>query len=150
MIRRIHAITGVTAFLTIFTNWTSTIVSELFGATHTIVAVKQAIPWGFFLLIPALAAAGASGFRMGGKSLRPLILAKKRRMLFIAGNGLLILVPCAFFLSAFASSAHFGARFYGVQLLELCAGAMNLTLISLQIRDGVRLSRRPASHPALA
>ena len=63
-------------------------------------------------------------------------------MPFIAANGVLILIPCALYLAALASRGEFGGGFYAVQALELAAGAVNLTLMSLNIRDGVRLSGR--------
>jgi hypothetical protein len=50
MLKRIHPIAGIIAFLTILTFWTSTVVSELFGSVETITFVKQAIPWGFLIL----------------------------------------------------------------------------------------------------
>ena len=60
----------------------------------------------------------------------------------IAFNGLLILVPSAFFLAYKAGSGDFDTSFYAVQALELVAGAVNLSLIGLNIRDGLRLSGR--------
>jgi hypothetical protein len=63
-------------------------------------------------------------------------------MPFIAGNGLLILIPAALFLDRLASRGEFGALFYAVQTLELIAGAVNLTLMSLNARDGLRLTGR--------
>ena len=46
MLRRIHPVAGIIAFLTILTFWSSTVVAELFGSVETITFVKQAIPWG--------------------------------------------------------------------------------------------------------
>ncbi len=142
MLRRLHPIAGLVAFLTILTFWTSTVASELSGSAAMIAAVKQAIPWGFLLLVPALAVTGASGFRLAGRSADPRIARKKQRMPFIAGNGLLILVPAAFWLAALASRQAFGGLFYGIQAVELVAGAINLTLMALNIRDGLRLANR--------
>lgn len=61
MPKLIHPLAGLMAMLTIATFWLSTVISELFGSEATVIAVKTAIPWGFILLIPALAAAGGSG-----------------------------------------------------------------------------------------
>ena len=55
MIKRIHPIAGIVAFLIILIFWLSTTVSELFASVDTIVFVKRAIPWGLLLLLPALA-----------------------------------------------------------------------------------------------
>lgn len=142
MLRRVHPIAGVVGFVTILIFWTSTAASEMFGSVETITAVKQAIPWGLLILAPALAITGATGFRMAGASTDPRVLKKKRRMPFIAGNGLLILVPAALYLAALASRGEFGNVFYGVQAIELVAGAINLMLMGLNIRDGLRLTGR--------
>ena len=142
MLKRVHPIAGAISFLTILAFWTSTVASELFGSADTIAVVKEAIPWGFLILVPALAITGASGFRMAGTSSEPRILTKKRRMPFVAGNGLLFLIPAALYLAALASRGEFGSHFYGVQAVELIAGAANLTLMSLNIRDGLHLTQR--------
>ena len=141
MLKRVHPIAGLIAFLTILTFWTSTVASELSGSPEMIVAVKRAIPWGFLVLVPALVITGVSGFRMAGASPDPRIARKKRRMPFIAGNGLIILVPAAFALATLASHAAFGGLFYAIQAIELVAGAINLALMSLNIHDGLRLTK---------
>ncbi len=145
MLKRIHPIAGMIGFLTILAFWTSTALSELSGSVQAIAAVKQAIPWGFLILVPALIFTGASGFRMAGAFPNGRILAKKRRMPFIAGNGLLILIPCALYLAMLASRGEFGNMFYAVQAVELVAGAVNLALMALNIRDGLRLTARLAT-----
>ncbi len=144
MIRLAHRAAGMIGFLTILTFWTSTVVSEAFGTLSAVAAVKLAIPWGFLVLIPALAVAGATGFRMAGASTSPRILRKKQRMPFIAANGVLILIPAAFYLAWLASQGAFGTTFYIVQGIELIAGAVNLTLMGLNIRDGMRMTGRLA------
>ena len=85
---------------------------------------------------------GFSGFRLGGRWKHPVVTAKRRRMPVIALNGLLVLVPCAFVLRHFAIDGALGTTFYAVQALELCAGALNIALISLNFRDGLRLRRK--------
>jgi hypothetical protein len=65
----------------------------------------------------------------------------------IAGNGLLILVPAALVLDRWAAAGAFDARFYIVQAVELLAGGTNLTLIGLNMRDGLRLSGRRRPSP---
>lgn len=139
---RVHLFAGLIGFLTILTFWTSTVMTEAFGTLQAVAAVKSAIPWGFLILVPALAVTGATGFRMAGKSSLPVIARKKLRMPFIAVNGIVVLMPAAFYLAALARRGEFGDRFYMVQALELIAGAINITLMSLNIRDGLRLTRR--------
>lgn len=148
MIKNIHPVAGGLAILTIATFWFSTAVSELFGSPATITAVKTAIPWGFLVLIPALAAAGGTGFVLSRGRRVGLIGTKLRRMQFIAANGILILIPSALFLAAKARGAEFGSAFYAVQVLELVAGATNIALLALNMRDGLKLKGRFRRGPA--
>ncbi len=140
MIKILHPIAGAAALLTILTFWLSTAAVELFAGPAAVTAVKTAIPWGFLLLIPALMAAGLSGMRLGAGRRGKLVDRKHRRMPFIAANGLLILVPSALFLSARAQAGLFDATFYAVQALELIAGAANIVLLGLNMRDGLRMT----------
>ncbi len=139
---KIHAIAGIIGFLTIALFWTSTLYSELFTDYTTIAAIKAAILNGMFVLVPAMAIVGASGMSLGGKRQDRLSLAKKKRMPFIAANGLLILVPAAFYLEFKAASGAFDTSFYAVQFLELLAGFTNLAMMGLNIRDGLTLTGR--------
>lgn len=140
MIRRIHVAAALTGFFAILTFWLSTISVELLGTETQIAFIKEAIAFGLFLLVPALAVAGASGAYMGRGSTDLRILAKKHRMPFIAANGVLILVPAVIYLDRLASRGDFGATFLTVQSIELVAGLVNLMLMSLNIRDGMRLT----------
>ena len=65
-------------------------------------------------LVAALAITGASGFRMAGGSSDPRIVSRKRRMPFIAGNGLIILIAAALYLAMLALRGEFGNLFYGI------------------------------------
>jgi hypothetical protein len=142
MTRRIHPVAGALALLTILTFWLSTALSELLGSEAAITAVKTAIPWGFLLLVPALAAAGGSGFALAGGRRGGLAGRKLRRMPVIAANGILILIPAALFLAAKARHGEFDTAFYAVQAIELIAGAANITLLALNMRDGLRMTGR--------
>lgn len=148
MITLIHPVAGALAIVTISTFWLSTVFSELFGSHAAISAVKSAIPWGFLLLIPALAAAGGTGVILAKGRRGGLIGAKFKRMPFIAANGILILIPSALFLAAKAQAAELDAFFYAVQALELVAGGTNITLLAFNMRDGLKmkgwLRRKPA------
>jgi hypothetical protein len=79
-----------------------------------------------------------------------LVDAKKKRMPFIAVNGLLVLVPCAIVLNRWAAAASFDTAFYVVQSIELVAGAVNLALMGLNARDGLRMAGRLRSKPTAA
>ncbi|ACP26770.1 hypothetical protein NGR_c30270 [Sinorhizobium fredii NGR234] len=150
MTKIIHPLAGTLALLTIAAFWISTVLSELFASQTSIIAVKTAIPWGFLLLVPAMAAAGGSGYALGKQRKTGVVGSKAKRMPLIAGNGVLVLIPSAIFLSSKAQAAEFDAAFYAVQALELIAGSANLTLLGLNMRDGLkltgRLKRRRSPH----
>ena len=142
MTRAVHPIAGALAILTIATFWLSTAVAELFGSQAVVAAVKTAIPWGFLLLIPALAATGGSGFALAKGRRAGLIGAKIKRMPIIAANGILVLIPSALFLASKARIGEFDMTFYAVQAIELVAGAANITLLALNMRDGLKMKGR--------
>jgi hypothetical protein len=147
MTKIVHPIAGALAILTIATFWLSTTLSELFGTQAVVTAVKTAIPWGFLLLIPSLAAAGGSGFVLAKGRRAGLVGAKIKRMPLIAANGILVLIPSALFLAFKAKAAEFDAVFYTVQALELTAGATNITLLGLNMWDGLALKGRLRCRP---
>lgn len=142
MKKAIHPIAGALALVILVTFWLSTAVAEMSGSQAAVVAIKTAIPWGFLLLIPALAATGGTGFALSRGRRGGLLDAKIKRMPWIAVNGLLILIPAALFLSFKAQAGEFDMRFYAAQALELVAGATNITLLGLNMRDGLTLKGR--------
>lgn len=143
MPKKIHFFAAIVATLMIALFFSSTVLVELFGSHEAVATVKSliVIP-GLFVLVPAIAATGGSGFFLSRTRKGRLVEAKKRRMPFIAANGLLILVPAAIFLDQWASAGVFDTRFYLVQAAELLAGAINFTLMGLNMRDGLKLSGR--------
>jgi hypothetical protein len=138
-----HRIAGILAMLCIATFLVSTLVVELFGSHAMVAQVKSLIVTpGLWILIPAMAATGGSGMFLSTSRKGRLVEAKKRRMAFIAANGLLVLVPCAIVLDRWAAAGAFDTSFYAVQAVELVAGAINLTLMGLNVRDGLRMAGR--------
>ena len=142
MTKIIHPVAGAVAITTIATFWLSTALTELFASHAIVTLVKTAIPWGFLLLIPALMAAGGSGFALAKGRRARLVGGKFKRMPLIAANGILVLIPSALFLASKARAAEFDTAFYAVQALELAAGAANITLLSLNMRDGLKMKGR--------
>lgn len=143
MSRFAHRIFGLLATATIALFFGATILVEVFGSPQAVAELKRLVVFpGLWVLVPAVAATGGSGFAAGhGRSGR-LIGAKKRRMPWIALNGMLVLVPCALVLHHWSAAGRFDTAFYLVQGLELLAGAANLTLMGLNIRDGMRMGGR--------
>jgi hypothetical protein len=142
MLKVIHPVAGALALLTIATFWLSTVLTELFASQAAVTAVKTAIPWGFLVLVPALAATGGSGFVLAKGRRGGVLGAKIKRMPLIAANGLVVLIPAALFLAFKARAAEFDTVFYAVQALELVAGAANITLLGLNLGDGLRMKGR--------
>lgn len=139
---RLHGFFGAVALLCIATFWVSTAVSEVFLDLVDVTAVKNAILAGMWLLIPAMAATGGSGFSLAGARRGRLVEVKARRMKIVAANGVLVLLPSAFVLASWANAGRFDGAFYTLQALELLAGAVNITLLVLNMRDGLRLAGR--------
>jgi hypothetical protein len=148
MIKIIHPVAGAVAILTIASFWLSTAATELFASPAIVTVVKTSIPWGFLLLVPALAAAGGTGFALAKGRRAGLVGAKIKRMPVIAANGILILIPSALFLAVKANAGEFDGSFYAVQALELVAGAVNIALLGMNMRDGLRMKGRIRRRPA--
>lgn len=148
LIRAIHPVAGAVALGMITLFWLSTALSELFAGPATVAMVKTLIPWGFLILIPALIGVGASGAHLSRTRRGALVAGKQKRMPFIAANGVLILIPSALFLASRAGAGVFDGAFYGVQAIELIAGALNIALLSLNMRDGLRMRAQRRHRPA--
>lgn len=144
---KLHGLTGALALACILAFWTSTLVSELFLAQASVVAVKNAILTAMWILIPALAITGASGFALGRGRAGQLVRKKMARMRLVAANGLMVLLPSAFALARMANAGDFGALFYAAQAVELLAGALNIGLLVLNMRDGWRLAGHGRREP---
>lgn len=142
---RIHALAGALALLTVAAFWTSTVVAEVFLSGVAVARVKTGILYGMILLVPALMITAGSGFSLSARHAGARVAAKKRRMPFIAANGLLILLPAAFFLQGRAAADDFDRCFYVVQAIELLAGGANLFLMGLNLCDGIRLRAQAVS-----
>lgn len=141
IISHIHRLAAITATLSIALFFSATIIIELFGTAEAITIVKSRIVFpGLLILISAIILTGGSGFALSKNRRGRLTDQKKKRMPIIAANGVFILIPCAVFLDKWAAAGSFGTAFYLVQSLELLAGAVNLTLMGLNMRDGLRLT----------
>lgn len=141
MSRHLYLVAAVLAATLIALFLGATLTVALFGSEDTIARVRHliAVP-GLYLLVPALAVAGISGFLLSRTRHGGRVLARKFRMPFIAANAILVLVPCAILLDAWAAIGAFVPRFYLVQAIELAVGAANLALIALSVRDALRPS----------
>lgn len=150
MIKRIHLFCGMLAAACMVAFFVGTIAVELLGSAPTVAGLKSLIVTpGLWVLIPALAATGGSGAVLSRGRGGRLVDRKRTRMPFIAANGLLVLMPCALALNHLAAAGDIGPAFYAVQAIELMAGAVNLGLIALNIRDGRRLAGSKQVSPPM-
>ena len=142
MKERVHFIAAVVATLTIATFFVSTVLVEFLGSSDAVAQVKRLIVLpGLWILVPAIAATGGTGFALS-KSRQGRLVDAKRKPCLHRGEWPMITSPCAIFLDSWASQSLFDARFYLVQGLELLAGGTNLVLMGLNMRDGLMLSGR--------
>lgn len=137
----IHQVAAITATLCVGTFLISTLLVELFGSIEAIRQVKSLIVFpGLFILVPAIALAGATGFSMAKQRSGRVINRKKKRMPFIAMNGVFILIPAAIILNQWAIEGNLHIGFYMLQAAELIAGAANLALMIMNIVDGKKFN----------
>lgn len=151
MPKRAHLIAGLLAPLCIATFFLSTILTETLGSHAAVAQLKSLIVTpGLWIMVPLMAAAGGSGLFLARSRKGRLVEAKTKRMPFIAANGLLVLVPCAIVLNRWATAGSFDSAFYLVQAIELVAGAVNLALMGLNARDGLRMAGHLRTRTATA
>lgn len=142
MLSKIHAAFGAAALLIIAIFLTATITTLVIGDKYLIAMAKLGIAWGLLALIPMLILTGFSGNHLGQNMRGALIGAKQKRMKIIAFNGLIFLVPSALILLPLAMQGQGGPLYWAIQSIELLAGATNITLLGLNMREGLRFSRR--------
>jgi len=138
---RIHLCAAVGALALITTFLVSSAVTDLAGNGADVHSLRQWIVFALPVLIGCLAAAALTGRRLARKSKAPAIRRKQRRMQVVAALGIVVLVPCALILDVLTASASASAVVTGLELTEMLAGALNLTLLLLNVRDGRGLSR---------
>ena len=139
----IHCTAAIIATLCVGTFFISTVAVELFGNNAMIAAVKHLIVTpGLFILVPAIAITGATGFALAAYRKGELVSKKKKRMPFIGANGILILLPAAIYLDHLAANGNFDMSFHIVQGIEIIAGGVNFILMAMNTRDGLKLSGR--------
>jgi hypothetical protein len=137
---KIHRTASLVATVCIATFFTSTLLVEVVGSEDMVAFVKSLIVMpGIFILIPAMAITGATGFALAKERKGRIVEGKKKRMPIIALIGIFILLPAAIYLNSWAAEGMFDVRFYILQAIELVAGAINLALMIKSIKDGKKL-----------
>jgi hypothetical protein len=105
-----------------------------------IILIKSLIAFpGIFILAFSMMFAAITGNLLAKKvKKRRLIEIKKKRMPIIGLLGIFVLIPAALYLNHLASNNIFNINFYIVQGIELLAGAINFTLLFLNIKDSIK------------
>src|SRR5260370_5792309 len=122
-------------------------VTELTGDVGDVRVLRQWILLGLPLLIGCLAAAALTGRRLAGGSRAAVIRRRQRRMQIVAAAGIVVLVPCALILSYLAANASSRGLVSALEITELLAGGLNLTLLVLNFRHGRSMTRPRRSAP---
>lgn len=143
-VRSIHAIAGALALAVILIFQAATVWSEIAQDPAAIRVVKATILYALPVLVLFMATTGASGARLGRGWKLQVVATKRRRMLTAAVNGVLVLVPLAALLHMKAQATEFDSMFWFAQAAELAAGLVNVTLLAMNMRDGLRLRARRA------
>lgn len=141
-LKNIHKIAATLAFLFITSFLTSTIIADIFATPAQIAQVKQTILLCIPGLILAMIATGKSAKILYPGTMTGAFKVKQRRMKIAAVNGTLILLPAAILLAKWSALDQFDSLYWSVQILEIIAGVTNLTMLGLNIRDGIRLGRK--------
>ena len=141
MKRGVHTFASMGALGLIATFFSATVAVELFGSYDAVAVVKRSIWYGIFVLIPLMAVAGITGNLLAKGKDNPLINEKKRRMPLIALNGIVVLIPAAYWLDTLASRGEFTSLFYLIQGVELFFGGLNIFLMSRSVIGGKKLAK---------
>jgi hypothetical protein len=149
--RRLHAVLALLSVLFISGFLIATVAGDLSGDVVAMTASKRVVAWLLLPLVLCLAGTGGVGAFLARGGGGGLIDVKKRRMRVIALNGVSVLAPLAIILWRLAEAHRFDSVYWVLQVVELLAGGVNLVLILMNVRDGLRLSGRlrpVVPHPA--
>lgn len=138
-LKNIHKVAAILAFLLITSFLTSTIIADLLATPEKIAQVKNTILMFIPILILAMIATGLSAKKLYPSAVTGKFKLKQTRLKVAAINGTLILLPAAIVLAKWSALGQFDGLYWTVQILEVIAGMTNLTMIGLNIRDGIRL-----------
>lgn len=136
-----HITATVIAVITIGSFFSFSLIAEIIGENLFIKQVKTGILYSLPILLIVMPVLGISGKKLAGNSTNPMILKKMKRMKIIAINGL-VLISLAIYLYYHAIYKTIDTTFLFIQLAELLIGALNLAMITMNIKTGLKLSER--------
>jgi hypothetical protein len=131
------AVYAVITIITLFL--TSTMVSEIAGDQSSIIEVKQTIVYGLAVLAACMFTVAITAIRLRTEYPDNVDIKTVIRIMRLVGfNGLFFLVPLAFTLNYLAQNKEFGYNFYGLQIVEIFCGSINLFLLRKMLLNGKR------------
>ncbi|QUM77156.1 hypothetical protein HWV00_13440 [Moritella sp. 24] len=141
-LKNIHKIAASLAFILIATFQVSTILADTFATERLIADVKSTILVFVPVLMLAMMATGISANKLYTGTMKGVFKTKQTRMKIAAINGIFVLLPAAVILARWSEQGQFDTLYWTVQGIEIITGLVNLTMIGLNIRDGIRLGRK--------
>jgi len=147
-LRNIHKTAAILALVLITSFLTSTIIADLFATPQQIAHVKSTILMFIPGLILAMMVTGISAKKLYPGVMKGALKIKETRMKIAAINGVIVLLPAAIVLARWSALGQFDGLYWTVQILEIIAGMINLTMIGLNIRDGIRLGAKAKKRTA--
>ncbi|SGZ02193.1 Putative uncharacterized protein [Moritella viscosa] len=147
-LKNIHKTAAIFALVLITSFLTSTIIADLLATPQQITYVKSTILMFIPALILAMIVTGTSAKKLYPGAMKSVFKIKQTRMKVAAINGVIILLPAAIILARWSALGQFDGLYWTVQILEIIAGMTNLTMIGLNIRDGIRLGYKAKKRTA--
>lgn len=141
-LKNIHKTAAILALVLITSFLTSTIIADLLATPQQIAHVKSTILMFIPGLILAMMVTGISAKKLYPGAIKGVFKIKQTRMKVAGINGVIILLPAAIILARWSALGQFDGLYWTVQILEIIAGMTNLTMIGLNIRDGIRLGHK--------
>jgi len=139
---RFHFIAGIIVLIILSSFWVSLITADFFLGHEAVAQVRLGIVYALILLIPSMIAVKVTGAKIGVTRMSDIrVQQKKKRATWMAINGVLIMVPAAFFLNYKASSGEFDTVFYIVQGIELFVGSFQYYFVLKNFRMGMLLRK---------
>ncbi|MBB6463506.1 hypothetical protein [Flammeovirga kamogawensis] len=138
---KLHIIATAVALFTISSFFIISLYAEIKGDQEFIKTVKSIVLYCLPILLMAMPTLSITGNTLAGKSKNVIVLKKLKRMKLVMFNGI-ILVSLAIFLYYRSHYIAIDSTFMIAQITEFIFGLSNLTLIGLNARLGLKLSRR--------
>lgn len=135
---RPHLIAAVLVLAILTSFWGAIVISDFFLDQDALAVVRQGIVYALIVLIPAMIAVKVTGSKLGKPRIETdvRIQNKKKKATLMAVNGVLIMVPAAFFLNYKASIGEFDMVFRVVQVIELLVGSFQYYFVVTNFKVG--------------